>query len=569
MISRHRVEIIRAPTTFQPSILLYLRMSSFKSENANFDARESSFHLIALFLVLMITFAIRIPGISRPLLGNFSTRAVVSGMIARNLVQGETSLLYPRLDVIVNGQASYHLMECPVSVYLTSAIWKCLGGNIDIWGRVTSIVWTMLAVFLIFQLVAIWHDKWSGLGAAFVMSLSPVGIIYGQSFQLEASLPALTLIALLSLEYWHQSAHRKWLLFFFLSTAFLFLTKLYMLSLLPLLVYLSVSPTLSKRGKDHSVRLLSPGILHTNHKAACPLFVLILSVSATALWYCLMARAAGNHDLETARHVYFSLQKTWDSHPFPHPLLHSPSFYKGLLDDLSGLVLTPIGFTFLFFALHHASDKRYQLWFSAVLILWIVMPRKFHEMNYYWMAILPFFCVQSGIGIAKVTRLLIRARRDSLRLLCVMIIVWFAFSVRYSLTPAFTTPLEDQSVLTAGNSVIRNTHKNDKIVTVHGSGIGLLYYCNRRGWALDLDAVVPAIENHLSEIQEPFTAILKTYIQQGASHLVVADLSVLDKKHDFRKIVEELELVEKGDDFSLYKLDDLNTTSRTFQSTTD
>lgn len=544
-------------------------MPSFESEKANFEVREGSFHFVALFLVLLITFAIRTPGLSRPLLGNFSTRAVVSGMIARNLVHGEASLLYPRLDVIVNGQASYHLMECPVSVYLTSAIWTCLGGNIDIWGRVTSIVWSMLAVFLIFQLVAIWHDEWSGLGAAFVMSLSPVGIIYGQSFQLEASLPALTLTALLSLQYWHQSRHRKWLLFFFLSTTFLFLTKIYMLSLLPLLVYLSVSPTLPKPGTDLAIRLLFPGNLNTNHKATLPLFVLAFSVSATALWYCLMARASGNNNLETAQHVYFSLQKTWDSHPFPHPLLHSPSFYKGLLDDLSGIVLTPIGFTFLFFALPHASDKRYQLWFSAAMILWIVMPRKFHEMNYYWMSILPFFCAQSGIGIAKVTRLLIKARRDSVKLLCVMILVWFAFSIRYSLTPAFTTPLEDQSVLSAGNSVIRNTHKNDRIVTVHGSGIDLLYYCNRRGWTLDLDAAVPDIENHLPEIQEPFTATLKTYIQQGASHLIVADLSVLDKKPDFRKIVEELELVEKGDDFSLYKLDDIHSTSRTFESTSD
>ena len=544
-------------------------MPSFESEKANFEVKGGSFHFVALFLVLLLTFAIRIPGLSRPLLGNFSTRAVVSGMIARNLVHREASLLYPRLDVIVNGQASYHLMECPVSVYLTSAIWKCLGGNIDIWGRVTSIVWSTLAVFLIFQLVTIWHDEWSGLGAAFVMSLSPVGIIYGQSFQLEASLPALTLTALLSLQYWHQSANRKWLLFFFLSTAFLFLTKIYMLSLLPLLVYLSVSPALPKSGKDHSIHLPFPRALCTNHKATFPLFALILSVSATALWYCLMARASGNNNLETAQHVYFSLQKTWDSHPFPHPLLHSPSFYKGLLDDLSGIVLTPIGFTFLFFALPHASDKRYQLWFSAAILLRIVMPRKFHEMNYYWMAILPFFCTQSGIGIAKVTRLLIKNRRDYVRLLCVLIIVWFAFSIRYSLTPAFTTPLEDKSVLSAGNSVIRNTNKNDRIVTVHGSGIDLLYYCNRPGWALDLDAAVPDIENHLSEPQEPFTAILKTYIQQGASHLIVADLSALDKKPDFRKIMEELELVEKGDDFALYKLDNINTSSRTLKSTTD
>ena len=198
------------------------------------------------------------------------------------------------------------------------------------------------------------------------------------------------------------------------------------------------------------------------------------------------------------------------------------------------------------------------------------MPRKFHEMNYYWMAILPFFCTQSGIGIAKVTRLLIKNRRDYVRLLCVLIIVWFAFSIRYSLTPAFTTPLEDKSVLSAGNSVIRNTNKNDRIVTVHGSGIDLLYYCNRPGWALDLDAAVPDIENHLSEPQEPFTAILKTYIQQGASHLIVADLSALDKKPDFRKIMEELELVEKGDDFALYKLDNINTSSRTLnQQLTD
>ena len=109
-----------------------------------------------LIALLLLTAIVRLPGIGRPLLGSFATKNVVYGMIARNWVQRDAPLWYPTLDVLRGGHRSLHMVEFPVSAYLSGGLWHVLGGSLDVWGRATAMGFSMASVAGLFLLVRRW-----------------------------------------------------------------------------------------------------------------------------------------------------------------------------------------------------------------------------------------------------------------------------------------------------------------------------------------------------------------------------------------------------------------------------
>jgi hypothetical protein len=121
----------------------------------------------------------------------------------------------------------------------------------------------------------------------------------------------------------------------------------------------------------------------------------------------------------------------------------------------------------------------------------LVLPRKFHEMNYYWLVVLPPLCIVVGLGWD-----LIRRRMRPGRLATtVLVLVVLVFSLRYAVRPSFVTPAEDRAVVAAGRKIQELVRPGEAVVTMHGTCIDLLYYCDRPGWALspedDLKKVLP------------------------------------------------------------------------------
>jgi hypothetical protein len=83
------------------------------------------------------------------------------------------------------------------------------------------------------------------------------------------------------------------------------------------------------------------------------------------------------------------------------------------------------------------------------------------------------------------------------------------FSLRYAARPAWGTPDEDRHVVAAGLAVQAMTDRDEPVVTMHGTTIDLLYYCDRPGWAVAPD-------------EPELLAILEKHRRQGARYLVVA-----------------------------------------------
>jgi hypothetical protein len=120
------------------------------------------------------------------------------------------------------------------------------------------------------------------------------------------------------------------------------------------------------------------------------------------------------------------------------------------------------------------------------------------------MAVLPPLCIVAGLGWQAV-RQRIRPGRTAV---FVLLGVGLVFSLRYCIRPAFVTPAEDCAVLEAARQVQRLTGPDEPVVTMHGTTIDLLYYCNRRGWAIAPDG-------------PQLAAVLEDCRRQGARYLVV------------------------------------------------
>ena len=481
--------------------------------------------LTAIFWALLVlAAAVRLVGIDRPLVGNFATKNVVYAMVARNWAQGRTDLRYPMLDCLVGGRRSLHMLEFPASAYLTGSLWRVFGGSLDIWGRATAVAFSTASVAMIFLFVRRRHGPVAALGAGAALALSPVSIIYGQSFMLEPSLVFFTLATFYCLDRWLAAGRRAWLTGASVCFALLLLTKVYMLVLL-----LPLAATLLRAGHNGLCPAGQPGQPRRRRIAAAALTLAILP-AAVWYWHAMRTAAPGG---PLASSVFYSVRQSGAVHCPPHPLLRSPDFYRQLLDDLTGVVLTPVGFMLLLVGVLDRAWRGYAVWLLAMLVLVVALPLKFHEMNYYYLAVLPPLCVVAGLGWQTVYRKLRPGRAAIVGLLAVALV----FSLRYAVGPAFVTPEEDRAVVVAGAAVQALADDDEPVVTMHGSTIDLLYYCNRPGWAIAPDD--PKLDSVLDE-----------HRRQGARFLVVAG----PEAEGGPAAIAALPVVQDGDGFRIYAL---------------
>jgi len=473
-----------------------------------------------LLTLVLLAVAVRSARIDRPLLGDFATKSVVYAMIARNWAEGRTGLAYPRLDCLAGGRRSLHMLELPVSAYLSGWLWRSFGGSLDVWGRATAVGFSGAAVGMLFLFVRRRHGQAAALGAGLALALAPVSVIYGQTFMLEASLVFFTVATFYALDRWLERGRWPALAATAVLLALLLLTKVYMAVLLLPLVAAVVLPAARATPSPPRAPRVAVGVA-----------ALCLATAPAAVWY--------HHALVTvptgplADQVYYSVRQSVSAHSGSHALLASPDFWRQMLDDLAGVVLTPIGLSLAMVGLLDPRWRRHAVWLLAGLALILLLPRKFYEMNYYWMAVLPPLCVLAGLGWQVVWE---RIKPGRTAMVC-LVGVLLLFSLRYAARPAFVTPHEDQGVVAAGLVVQRLADAGEPVVTMHGSTIDLLYYCNRPGWAVAADT-------------PDLAAALDDCRRQGARYLAVAGPDATAGP----ALLESLDVIAQGEGFVILGL---------------
>ena len=382
--------------------------------------------------LVLLTVAVRLPGVSRPLVGQFATKNAVYAMIARNWASGRSPFWLPMINCQAGGQRGLHLLEVPVAAYLAGTGSASFGGSLDVWGRATSIAFSAGGVALLFMLVRRWHGDRAAAAAALVLALSPVSIIFGQSFMLESSAVFFILLAFVGVERWLVTGGWPWWLLATLSLSLMALTKIFLLVMLLPLARLVVRKLASVDGKFRWRRL------------AAAVTIGLLAAAPAAVW-CGMVASISARDNLLSTQVYYSFCRSTSVHSFPSPLLASPDFYLRLVKGLAGAGLTPIGFGLAAVGLFQQEARRHAAWLLASAILVVLLPGKFFELRYYLLLLVPALAVLAGLGWKAVSMRLPSPH------LCGVLSLTTALgcSLWFVVGPAWLTPPEDRSVTTA------------------------------------------------------------------------------------------------------------------------
>lgn len=488
-----------------------------------------------LLALLALTAVIRLPGVARPLLGDFATKNVVNAMMARNWVRGTASFWLPAVDCLQDGKRGLHLLEVPLSAYGSGLLWHTLGGSLDVWGRLTSIAFTLASVGLLYWLVHRWHGRLPAVVAAAMLAGAPISITYGQSFLLEPSVLFFSLATLACVERWRDRAETRWMMLAAGCFSWLLLTKIYMLVLLLPIMSLMFEP------RSASPPHAAP------RRLAVPLVLLALATIPALAWCAFVWHRADDPALQS--HVFYSLRDSSRVHSWPHPLLSDPMFYRHLLTDLATVVLTPVGLVLAVLGCVHPSARRHIAWFIGSLSLVVLLPLKFYELNYYYLPLLPPLAVLVGLGAEWLAQR-IRPRPAWIAL---GVLLFAGSAVRYSVRPAFVTFREDENVVAAAEALRRMTTAEEPIVALHGSSPDLLYYCDRPGWACPVDH--PALDTRLA-----------AYHRAGARYVVVAQPTRLTSSPASRAVLNHCATVVRGEHYAIYELSGGNVALRTAQA---
>lgn len=494
-----------------------------------------------VWLLIGLALLLRVPGLHRPLLGNFATKNVAYAMIAQNWATCQTPLWHPTLHVLRDGGPGLHLLEVPVTAYVAGALWRIVGGSLDFWGRAVSVACIAAAVALLYGFVRRRHGTAAATATAIMLAISPVSIIYGQSFMLEASVVLFSIAALDAADRFVRGRSRLWAAASAGWFCLLVLTKIYMGVLLLPLAWIVWRPV-AEDGADLS-RTTDEIASHGSRWARCATALVLwgLALVPAGLWYLhVMEITAADSPL--ADRVFYSLRDSQTAHHWPPPELLAADFYRQVADDLATVTLTPIGFTLLLLGLCRREARQHGPWLLTVAILIVVLPRKFYVMNYYFLPILPPLAVLVGLGWKTVAEGLRSANTtvsSRAAVPAVLLTAALLFSLRYAAKPAFVTPEEDRSVLAAAAACREVVPEGEPVATLHGTTIDLLYYCNRQGWVLP-----PAAEK--------LPAAAEAAIRHGARYLVVAHLKGLPPAS--RRWLSQLPLARDGADFAIFEL---------------
>ena len=476
----------------------------------------------AIAALVLATVAVRVPGIHRPLVGNFATKSAVYAMIARNWALDRAPYWCPTIDLTAGDERAWHLMEWPAAAFVAGQGWKLCGGSLDAWGRGVSIACSAGAVWLAMLLGRRSLGRTAAIAAGAVMAFSPVSIVYGQTFMLEASVAMLTLLVLYGLEVGLTERRPGWVAVAACAFGVLVVTKVYMLVLLlPLGLLLLRAP--NGRLATATVMLFAVALL-----PAAWWYAKVFHISSTS------GPAFEHHPLERST-----------IHAFPHPLLFSADYYQRLTTDFATHVLTPVGAIVLLSGI--AAVWRRGRWplltlLTALGSLLIVLPLKFYVANYYYLVLLPGLALATGAAWAEWNRFLpktwMRMSFVGIGLLAAM---------RFAIGPAFVTPSGDEAVEVAAAAARAAIPADQPIATLHGSSVDLLYYCDRRGWALNAG-------------DPNFAAKVADAATRGARYLIVADLATAQQSPETKAVLSDLTIVQAGNDWQLLSLGSKSTT---------
>lgn len=488
-------------------------------------------------LFLLAVIVLRIPCLFLPLVGDFSTKQCAYAMIARNF-SIDREFLFPKIDYIIDGKKSYHLLEFPFPAYLAGFLWRVFKGNLDFWGKVVNLMFFLGSLVFMFILVKKITSEEISYMSVLIFSILPLSFIFSVFFQMEGAMLFFLTGGICFFFQWYEERKNIFIFLWVIFSGLLFLLKPHAL----VYYFFPLSLFLIKRDKK---------------RFFCQyIFFSILSFIPVILWILHVIKT-----VQVSSNIVYSLVDSVGVREFPPSLLFEFSFYKRLFERLSNVVFTPMGFTFLVCGVVLFRKFKYGdflfFWGMSLVIYMFLLPRKMIELPYYLLPLAVFGSIFIADFISNLNSTVFKKY--------IIIFLLLIVSSIYFIPAVFISPFRNRCVLEASKFVEKEIPKEAFIVAAHGSGCDLLYYCKRPGWNLLINKSninkmytkkeIEYFAKKRKRILKDSVEEMKYFVKKGAQYLVIAPKQDLFKNKSFHKYVSSnFSLIKEGRDYIVYEV---------------
>ena len=192
-----------------------------------------------ILLIAVLALAMRLPGLFAPLTDHHYWRQLDTAAIARNFATENMNLLYPMLDW--QGPRGYAEVEFQLYTWLVAVLYRMFGVH-DFLGRVVSILCSLGAMFVLYDLARRALGTRAALWAALLVATAPLPVFFGRSFQPEAMMAFFSVAAIYCVYRYVERDGERWFWLGAAATSLAILLKLPSLYLGLPLVALALRP---------------------------------------------------------------------------------------------------------------------------------------------------------------------------------------------------------------------------------------------------------------------------------------------------------------------------------------
>lgn len=473
-----------------------------------------------LLFLAVLALTVRLYHLASPVIGVHSWRQADTAAIARNfykmqLVHPALSsfwrLGYPQVDW---GGGGYAETEFPLYSILVSLIYRLLGVH-DFYARGLSVVFSVIALYFLYRLVALHFGQSVAFWSALFYAVLPLSVFYGRTVQPESLVMMSSLGGLYFFERWLGQEKPVDLL-----VSWIFVTVAVLVKVLPL-VYIGI-PLLFLAFIKYRARLF----------LRLDLWLYALGVLGTvALWYI------------HAHHIFLETGLTFgfwsgETDRYSWASLLSAQYWLDIFLRLMVRHFAVLGF---FVALIGLTYRREQpedwLWevgLGSSLLANALAPTSSHVHEYYQLPLM-FFGV---VFIGKVCDHVFTPKppltcwqRPALATALVLTLV--TGSVIYAIDYMRPEDVQRSEVYALAQRVKAQTPPNAKILATTGGDPTLLYLAHRHGWMIDPTAVSSAQPEAFEDSGADFLVGSYEVIQS------YADFTDEDQKNAIRELLDQ------------------------------
>lgn len=446
---------------------------------------KNLFFIIALCIILVGAFVVRLYRFSNPIADWHSWRQADTSAVSKNFIEHGFDILHPQYFDISNVQSGldnphgYRFVEFPIyNIFQAGGYDSFHIFTLEEWGRIITIISSCLTVLFLFLIGKRYGNKWIGILAAFFFAFLPFSIYYGRTVLPDPSM-AMTILGGIYFFGKYLDADKKlenknyelrkyiWFVISLLFTAVSLLLKPYALFFtLPFLVLAF---------EKYRFAFLKKWQLWVF------LILTIVPLAAWRIW--IMQYPEGipvSAWLFNGGDIRFK----------------GAYFYWIFGERISKLILGYVGIAFVILGLFKIDKEKHYPFFLSFLIssllYLVVIARGNVQHDYYQILIIPTVALFVARGVFMMYQFAGKLNK-------IVATLSFAFLLFLTLSLSWYYVrdyfnINNIAIVEAGEKADQILPKDAKVIAPYDGDTTLLYYINRKGW--------PSFEHSAQDLQK-------------------------------------------------------------------